>query len=339
MAQNYAFYRFPYSDVYTKLTSDAPAAVLESYADIGRHRGFVIAPFDATPDTPILLLSPDKVETHPVPKDMDVPNGVKGMADDAHDAHRDYEQMFTTFHDAVVDARFHKIVLARCISIEGSGVDVENTFIRACQRYPRLMIQLFSTPQSGTWIIASPEILVEGHGNGYRTMALAGTMPYRDDAFPEWSTKNRNEQHIVEQYIENAIAPISESIVKDGPSTVRAGELLHLRTDFRFQLAEGHAIGDIIARLHPTPAVCGLPVAEARRFIIANEATPRLYYSGFAGPVGINGETRLYVSLRCAQLTPTHARLYAGGGIMPDSQCEAEWYETEGKAGTIMSVL
>ena len=101
----------------------------------------------------------------------------------------------------------------------------------------------------------------------------------------------------------------------------------------------GAAIGKLVGRLHPTPAVCGLPKDVARDFIMANEGQERKYYSGFAGPVGINGETHLYVSLRCAELGDGTITAYAGGGIMPESTCTAEWRETEMKMYTILTSL
>lgn len=340
MNNNCAYFRLPYSDVYTRITSGEAPRVLGSYSEIGRESGFVVAPFVASQEFPLLLITPTHVETLAVPQGNDgatTQEAVLPACDEENYAA--YAKAFGTFHDAVSREQFHKLVLSRSFSIDCRCEDVEEIFFRACRRYPRLMIQLFSTPQSGTWIIATPEILIESADNRYRTMALAGTMPYRNDVFPEWSQKNRNEQHIVEQYIEDTLSHFSDDIIKDGPATVRAGDLLHLRTDFLFRLPETHTLGEVIAQLHPTPAVCGLPTPEARHFIIGNETSARSYYSGFAGPVGIGGETHLYVSLRCARLSQEKATLYAGGGIMPDSQCEAEWQETQGKAQTILAAL
>ncbi len=82
-----------------------------------------------------------------------------------------------------------------------------------------------------------------------------------------------------------------------------------------------------------------MPKAEAREFVLQHEGMDRKCYSGFAGPVGIDNETHLYVSLRCAQLFDGYAVLYAGGGIMPGSQCAQEWGETEQKMKTIGNVL
>jgi isochorismate synthase len=120
---------------------------------------------------------------------------------------------------------------------------------------------------------------------------------------------------------------------------VRAANLVHLRSDFTFTLYNNARVGDVLQLLHPTPAVCGLPKKEAYGFILDNEHTPRLYYSGFMGPLNLSSVTHLYVSLRCMQITNSLYRLYAGGGLLKDSVEEQEWMETEAKMETMRRVL
>jgi len=335
--KNFAYYRLPYADRFTIVESDREPLVMSSIEEIGEVPGFVVAPFVRDGDAPIVLIKPDRVVNEKC-KDADrmvalggEKNTVGGKAA--------YAMAFGKFHDAVNCGRFRKLVLARCekCDVEMSHEDCVSLFHHACALYPRLMIMLFSTPQTGTWLVASPEILVDGRGCNLHTVALAGTMPYRE-GYPNWSEKNRREQHIVEQYIEQTITPLCNQITKDGPVTMRAGDLVHLRTDFRFIIDEKCALGKLISRLHPTPAVCGMPKDDAYGFIAENEGMNRSYYSGFAGPVGIDAETHLYVSLRCASLCPDVV-LYAGGGIMPESTVEAEWQETERKMMTIRNVF
>ena len=374
---SYAYYRLPYTDRYTIIESERQPIILSSVEDIGKERGFCIAPFDTTThgrrtsSNPILIIRPDRVMTREIvtqdyDDDEEYADMVLSTPDEA------YHTAFEKYHDAVACGTFGKIVLARHKELETKGAMTrerhEALFIRACRIFPRLMIMLFSTPESGTWIVASPEILLKGRGEVFHTVALAGTMAYKE-GYAEWSMKNKTEQNIVEQYIERTIRPLATEIIKDGPYTVRAGNLVHLRTDFRFRITTdaphgegghgdcrhtgqegtgpddrqttepGAAIGKLVGRLHPTPAVCGLPKEVARDFIMANEGQERKYYSGFAGPVDINGETHLYVSLRCAELGDGTITAYAGGGIMPESTCTAEWRETEMKMYTILTSL
>lgn len=323
---NTACYRLPYADVYTRICSDQDTLRLSSYDELNDREGFVIAPFCITEQTPLLLLTgtphteslPTCTDHHDLRSTTDGPDGIG--AEYAHD--------FEVFHHAVATHWFDKLVLARTRQMRADGRTAEQLFVRLCHDYPRAMVMLIDTEITGTWLIASPEILIESKPPHLCTIALAGTMPY-SEGLPLWSEKNKHEQHIVERYIEDTIAPMAAGIIKDGPRTVRAGNLMHLRTDFRFRPHEGIGIGSLVARLHPTPAVCGMPKEGARRFIIDHESTDRRYYSGFAGPLNIGGETHLYVSLRCMSIARGIITTYAGGGIMPDSSMEDEWHETE----------
>lgn len=346
----YALYRLPYADSYTHIRSSRPPATVAGYDGIGCLSGFVIAPFACSDTEKIVIIHADEVLSAAVPADAcHATQDLTAGPQPATQPTEQYCEAFSKYHNALAEGKFSKLVLARkrlqCRKEKTkSREEATEIFFRACRAFPRLMIMLFSTPQTGTWIIASPEILVEGTGSLYHTVALAGTMPY-SEGYAEWSEKNKREQQVVERYIENILSEVAADIVKDGPTTMRAGSLAHLRTDFRFSLHGdddsngGNALGMLLNRLHPTPAVCGMPKEEARDFILRNEGMERRYYSGFAGPAGISGETHLYVSLRCAEITEEAFWLYAGGGIMPDSLCLNEWKETEEKMKTISHVL
>lgn len=333
---NLALYRLPYAETYTEVCSERDPLRISSYEEIGTEAGFLIAPFDCKDRrTPVILIRPDVVECKSVGKQeiaCRCKTAEKGKVSES------YVSDFQKFHDAIMRGEFKKLVLSRSTEIPFTRTDYKRIFLEACLRYPRLMVMLVSTNLTGTWIVATPEILLTGDGTWWKTMALAGTMPYRD-GFTEWSKKNRQEQHFVETYIENHLSLFSGDILKDGPFTQRAGNLVHLCTEFRFHLAEGKSIGDVLASLHPTPAVCGIPKEKASQFIEDNETTERLYYTGFMGPVGIDDATHIYVSLRCAKLSGRTATLYAGGGIMPESDALSEWEETEHKMKTIGDVL
>jgi isochorismate synthase len=91
--------------------------------------------------------------------------------------------------------------------------------------------------------------------------------------------------------------------------------------------------------LHPTSAVCGMPMEKSLAFLRAHEGYDREYYSGYLGPVRINNESQLFVNLRCMQVSSGRARLYAGGGVLGESDPEKEWQETELKMNTLLSVI
>ena len=219
-----------------------------------------------------------------------------------------YSIDFANYHAQLENDAFRKIVLARCADEKmPEGVEPMELFYRACALYPRLFIALVDTPKSGCWLTATPEILLEGQGSDWRTIALAGTMKLEGDQLNgegeslTWSTKNIQEQRIVATYITECLEQFTSDFREEGPRTVRAANLVHLRSDFTFRLSDHAHIGNLLQALHPTPAVCGLPKREAFQFIVRNEHTPRRYYSGFMGPLGTD-ETHLYVSLRCMNI-------------------------------------
>lgn len=333
-------YRLPYSDTYTEIRHDGSPLILHSISELQGVKGFVIAPFHVSEDTPLVVIPAEGAHIAELPcQDNSV--SAEGSLKDAgtHALSSDtvpaiapmseaYKLDFERFHNAIASGRFAKLVLARTSRQTLPTDDLDTLFRHYCSAYPRAMVMLFSTPQTGTWLMATPEILLDKEKSLYHTMALAGTMPY-DEGLPLWSDKNKHEQNIVEQFIERTIAPFASQVIKDGPHTVRAGNLVHLRTDFRFHLKDERGVADVLSQLHPTPAVNGLPRCEATVFVLNNESIQRRYYSGFAGPLDLCGETHLYVSLRCMSIDGNQCCVYAGGGIMPESVAEDEWRETE----------
>jgi isochorismate synthase len=161
-------------------------------------------------------------------------------------------------------------------------------------------------------------------------------MPFAEEV--RWGDKNIQEQRYVATYICRQLERFTDKFTENGPYTARAGHLAHLRSDFRFVMDQ-HKVGRLLETLHPTPAVCGLPKEQAFRFILDNEHQPRSYYSGFMGPLFVDGQTNLFVTLRCMQLMKGCYRLYAGGGLLKDSVEEQEWQETEIKLDTMRSLL
>lgn len=326
----FAQFRFPYSETYTKILYDADPIELHSFEDLHDKEGFVIAPFNITEETPIIIIPSAEatITEHSITNSSTNTTEYTTELENAEPISESYSNDFAKFHQAICDGQFSKLVLAKEKTIYKQSSKLQELFSKICKEFPRAMVMMFETCKSGIWLIASPEILLDQQKSFYCTMALAGTMQYKD-GLPEWSEKNKNEQNIVERYIEKTITPICNQIIKDGPRTVRAGNLMHLRTDFRFHINPEINIGQLIAQLHPTPAVCGMPKAEAKDFIINNESIDRKYYSGFAGPLNLNGETHLYVSLRCMNITDDSITAYAGGGILKESVVEDEWKETE----------
>ncbi|GAB3818206.1 hypothetical protein GCM10028895_15170 [Pontibacter rugosus] len=268
----------------------------------------------------------------------------------AQSQHYQTEQGFTTAVAKAVKAiqaeEMEKVVLSRN-KLEPLPPHFSPTaaFETMAAAYPRAFISLVAIPGVGTWMGASPEVLVSvNEQQVFHTIALAGTQQAVENvADAIWRQKEIEEQAMVERYILSCFKKLRlREYTEVGPRTIVAGNLMHLRTDFKVNLKEVHfpTLGtDMLELLHPTSAVCGLPKLPALQFILAHEGYDRSYYSGYLGPVGSAEGAHLYVNLRCMELLEQEAILYAGAGITAESDPQKEWQETEHKMQTMRKVL
>ncbi len=336
----YAFYRLPDESSYHYVKGSILTAP-DLFPEM-ESGGFVIAPFHADAQSPYVLLRPEIHECRPMPQTAE-PAILSVAGPVAHRA--DYAECFALFHRALTEGRCQKAVMARCAELKVNGLDASaavSLFHKACRLYPHSYIALWNTPVTGCWLMATPELLLHAEGERWKTMALAGTMPKDDPAahrVETWSAKNREEQRIVADYIGGILHSLARNVECSPTRPTSAINVMHLRTDFSFALPAEVSPAALLRRLHPTPAVCGVPFEAARRVILQGEKHPRRYYSGFSGPFALEGETALYVSLRCMELQANRALLYAGGGLLADSIEEEEWTETERKMQTMLQLF
>lgn len=340
----FAVYRLArQNDINLVLQTSEDATQLSALKDLNTKQGFVIAPFHITENTPVVLVRPDvflkgevEIFTYLGKHQFEGASRNSDISPSAYSFDR-YGSAYDTFHSAVASGKMQKLVLSRTFDVERkAGFSAGIAFSKACRKYDTNFVFLCNTPETGAWMGVSPELLVSEQDEIYKTVALAGT---KKISVPDWDNKNRREQQIVVDYMHNRLNEIGGDIIQKGPFTVQAGVIEHLKTKFSFRLKENKRIGDLLYLLHPSPAVCGFPKEEAFDFILKNESYDRRYYSGFVGPLDIEGGSRLYVNLRCMEIGTDLLRLYAGGGILPSSEMKAEWEETENKLQTILSVI
>jgi isochorismate synthase len=225
--------------------------------------------------------------------------------------------------------------------------DVVKTFNKLCEKHPNAFVSLVTSPETGTWLGASPELLVSVDAQEkFRTIALAGTQHAPANVNLKsvaWTQKEIEEQALVSRYVINCFKKIRvREYIEHGPHTVVAGSLLHLRTDYEVNMREVNfpQLGSVMLKLlHPTSAVCGMPFDPAFDFLQKHEGYDREFYSGFLGPVNFEGESKLFVNLRCMQIFDTKARIYAGAGVTADSVLEHEVEEVEMKIRTLSQIL
>lgn len=330
----YVFYRLPFERTYTYISRKNEPEAFSSVPFPYTGTGVVIAPFHITNETPLLFVAPDYISKNAIPAESESTE-TYSYKDDESVQRSTYYAEFRKAMQRLSYGKCRKMVLSRRLhlTLNCDAMMPVQLFHKACRLYPGCYVTLWWTEKSGCWLAATPEELLVKEDSHWRTMALAGTMHIKDaeeeKAYPEWSLKNREEQKYVSTYLDRQLRAVTESRSISPTYPSRTGDLVHLRTDFTFTLKEGSDIAYVLKRLHPTPAVCGIPRETARRAILEDESSPRKYYAGFTGPLNMEDTTGLYVSLRCMNiLDKREIELYAGGGLLKNSEFQSEWDET-----------
>jgi len=191
-------------------------------------------------------------------------------------------------------------------------------------------------------------VLLDLRERRFFSEAVAGTVrrdPYEsvDRELGEWllrDPKNRSEHDLVVNALYRVLQPISRILqVDEQPRLLRLRGLQHLYTPISGKLKEHAHPLRIAQELHPSPAVCGTPKQDAMAWLRRHEPLDRSWFSGLTGWIDTDGNAALNVVLRCAHLRGNSADLYAGAGLMPNSDSLAEWEETELKLANMTRAL
>ncbi|SES09405.1 isochorismate synthase [Actinokineospora terrae] len=203
-------------------------------------------------------------------------------------------------------------------------------------------------PDGSTLLGASPELLLERDGGRVVSNPLAGSLPRGGDPSTDRanaaallaSAKNQAEHRVVVESVVEVLRPFCRELSVEGPSLVGTPTMWHLSTRVGGELVDrGVSSLRLAAALHPTPAVCGTPTWAARAAIAELEPFDRGFYSGAVGWCTADGDGQWVLAIRCAQVRANEMRLFAGAGIMPDSDPAAELAETEAKLRTLLQAL
>jgi len=260
----------------------------------------------------------------------------------------DYQKVVSEALIAIERGEFQKVVPSRIKTTDLSeNHDLIQIFLDACNNYRNAFVSLVSSTQTGTWMGVSPETLISvDRENIFRTASVAGTQRFNPEvslAQVPWTQKEIEEQAFVSRYIINCFKKIRlREFEEIGPRTIKAANLIHLRTDYIVDMNAVNfpQLGTVMLDLlHPTSAVCGMPKEPALAFLQSHEDFDRRLYSGFLGPLNIDQESHLFVNLRCMQIFGDKVVLYAGAGITSDSIPEKEWEETEVKMETLLNLF
>lgn len=241
-----------------------------------------------------------------------------------------------------------KVVLARERTVEAPAAIDPAAMVGALRGlFPSCFCFCFGTPEAA-FVGASPELLVRRSGPVAATVALAGTTsrsadPAVDDHLGEAmlrSPKVRDEHGIVARRIERSLRPHSVWVHAEGePFVVKVGNLQHLATPIRAQLAESNSAIELAGLLHPTPAIGGEPREAALELIAELEGIDRGWYTGPVGWMDAAEDGEFCVGLRSALLRDREAHLFAGCGIVADSEPAAELQESELKFEALLPLL
>ncbi len=340
--QDTSIYVFPENNIH----------ILQDYNELDNFSGFVFHPFDINKDSRALLLKPkyqfcskdklsfikDSVLAFSFKNNEDKNKEQKILSTSRDDYFRQINKMIKQLRDE----KLKKVVLSRAeintdITIDKAGQIYENLE----KTYKSAFVYFLHIPYQCSWLGASPELFFKRENDYCKTVALAATIQNTGQEDIKWTVKEKVEQALVSEYLEDVLSRngISE-YKKNGPFCATAGNLFHLKTEFVFplKLIKGKT-GHFLKSLHATPAVCGLPKDVALSLINETENYDREYYSGFLGVLNKDNEGHLFVNLRCLQFVDNAAVLYVGGGITSASQPAMEWEETRHKARTLLSVI
>jgi len=249
----------------------------------------------------------------------------------------------------IADGSLEKIVLARAKDLVARDAFHPLSVLNGLrQRFPDCCAFSVANGRGQSFIGASPERLLRVRGGALLTDAQAGSGRRGATASEDAALAAgllRDEKELREHRL--VTAAVARSLAELGiapefperPAIRRLANVQHLFTPMRAELPPGRRLLDVLARLHPTPAVGGIPRAAALAGIRAGEAFPRGLYAGAVGWIDARGEGEFEVALRSALIDGVHARLYAGAGIVAGSQPEKEWAETELKFRAMQEAL
>jgi len=246
---------------------------------------------------------------------------------------------------AMADGGMRKVVLAREVVVTAdTPIDVSAVLSRLRSTFPGCFVF-----HVDGFIGASPELLVSRAGDVVRSHPMAGTAPRGGDPTTDArlaasllsSTKDREEHQITIDMVHDTLLAYSSYVDYEAePSIVPVANLQHLATLVEGRLSHPPAsVLELARALHPTPAVCGQPRDDALAFIRGEEGFDRRRYAGTVGWVDARGNGTFAVSVRVAEVDGPVARLYAGCGIVPDSDPQVELAETRVKLQALLSAI
>jgi menaquinone-specific isochorismate synthase len=250
--------------------------------------------------------------------------------------------------ERIADGRLRKVVLAQALSVELEGaIDVPATLERLRRQYPNCYRFLVGHEVGGTFFGAPPERLVSKRGERVETEALAGSVPRgetpaEDEEYVDRmraDAKFQHEHELVVDAIREQLAPFARDLTVSEQTIRRLATIQHLQTPIEATLGGDRHVLEIVEALHPTPAVGGVPPDAAWDTIRETETFDRGWYAAPVGWFDADGDGEFAVAIRSGIAADGTVTLFAGNGIVADSDPEEEWDEVQLKYRPILDEL
>ncbi len=256
-----------------------------------------------------------------------------------------WREHIETIRGEIRAGRFEKVVAASRTWVDAPAtIDEVEVLARLAFDYPDCHRFLFRRGDQAL-VGASPETLFRKKGSYITTQALAGTLRAgADESVDELqvqallaSKKDHHEHDIVVREILARLGPLTAELsAATRPEIRRVGNLIHLDTPISGRVENSVLPVDILGALHPTPAVGGVPQQAAIEFISRVEPHSRGWYTGPVGWIDEKGDGEFAVAIRCGVISGREAFVYAGAGIVADSDPDAEYREAELKSEPLL---
>ncbi|GLR18105.1 chorismate-binding protein [Portibacter lacus] len=309
------------------------------------QKGFYIFPFSKREESSPLFFSPDYIfDYHSKEKqDLDLPtlNAPEIRPQLLYEVgQEEYIKDLNKYLETFKSQGIKKAIYSRIKTEELSGeLNIESFFENLIDHYPKAFVYVVHIPGDGIWMGASPELLLSYHQQKAKTVALAGTLKIDPKkAAPEWTRKEIDEHRLVEKHIISLCESMDLPFEKSSVRTNNTGKVYHLKSDFEIEIPP-QSIVPFLNKLHPTPAISGLPQEQSLDLIYEVEQHERSYYCGFLGYVDDINQFNLFINLRCMKIANHQVSFFGGGGITPESDIDKEWEETNVKMSTLTDIL
>lgn len=259
-----------------------------------------------------------------------------------------WAQQVETAVDRIVRGELTKVVLAQALTAElAADICVPDVLEGLRSRYPDCYRFLVEPSEAAGFFGAPPERLVALSGRVVETEALAGSAARgdsldQDEALAKElreSEKVQHEHRVVVDTICDQLAPLAKAVTVEAQTVRRLANIQHLQTPIRARLADDEHVLSVVEAVHPTPAVGGLPPDAALETIRETEAFDRGWYAAPVGWFDADGDGEFAVCLRSAVAGDRSATLFAGNGIVAESDPDEEWHEVELKYRPILDAL